>query len=557
MNSFKIGQHKIDLLDFTTQANTVLGIRGTGKTYTATYIAEQLLKNGIPWITIDPIGVWRYLKVPGKGQGFKVVVAGGDGQDLPLTPESAPEIVRSAMQKNIPLVLDLYDMNCATKASRRTIVERVIEVLLYENKKYGPRHLFLEEAAEFAPQQIGQDCARVYGMIESLLRMGGNCSIGCTMINQRSEQLNKAVLELSACFFLHGQTGKNSLTSARDWLSFLDRKNATEITDSLPSLRAGQCWFWMRGVTENPSLLQMPEKESLHPDRKNPKLHTLEKSKMNVDDFVANLSENLKTILEKKKDDDPAELRKRIRDLEKQVKDQKPELKEVSVLTVSDRKELRDLTTDLHNVVVEAKAVMNDASQRLERFEKMLSSPATGPRVAPRHEAVFYAPKMKAAPAEANGELTQGMKKVLSVLVQVKHPMKANQVAVLAGYSPTSGGYAQTLATLRRDGLISGNGGALRITQEGIDILGGEYETIPQDAEGRINYWSEKLSTGCGRILRALFRIHPGSLTSTELAEATEHSPTSGGYAQNLAQLRALCLIDKGQPIKLSENLFT
>jgi hypothetical protein len=76
----------------------------------------------------------------------------------------------------------------------------------------------LEEAAEFVPQRIGPDQGSVYAEIEKLARMGGNASLGYTLVNQRAEEVNKAVLELCDCLFLHRQKGRNSLTALSKWL---------------------------------------------------------------------------------------------------------------------------------------------------------------------------------------------------------------------------------------------------------------------------------------------------------------------------------------------------
>jgi hypothetical protein len=51
----------------------------------------------------DPIGMWRFLRVPGAGKGYPVVVAGGPEGDLPLTVAGAPEIVRAAMHNGVLL----------------------------------------------------------------------------------------------------------------------------------------------------------------------------------------------------------------------------------------------------------------------------------------------------------------------------------------------------------------------------------------------------------------------------------------------------------------------
>lgn len=86
------------------QGNAILGIRDSGKSYTAIKMAEMLFDAGIPFVAFDPIGRWRFLRVPGLGDGYPVVVAGGMAADLPLSPESAVRIVRAAMEAGVSLI---------------------------------------------------------------------------------------------------------------------------------------------------------------------------------------------------------------------------------------------------------------------------------------------------------------------------------------------------------------------------------------------------------------------------------------------------------------------
>ena len=260
----------VNSIEYASQGNAILGIRDSGKSYTATAIAEKLFDAGIPFIAFDPIGVWRNLKVGTKRDGGYPVVVAGDNGDLELTVESAPRIVRAAMQGNISLVLDLYSMKLS-KADWRRIVQECIQLLLYENKTCGLRHIFLEEAAEFCPQRVGPESGRVYAEIEKLARMGGNASLGYTMINQRAEEVNKAVLELCDCLFLHRQKGRHSLTALGKWLDVADAEDSRGIIKSLPTLSQGECWVWNQG-SQKPIKIRVLPKKTIHPDRRNPLL---------------------------------------------------------------------------------------------------------------------------------------------------------------------------------------------------------------------------------------------------------------------------------------------
>jgi DNA helicase HerA-like ATPase len=115
------------------------------------------------------------------------------------------------MKENVSLVIDLYSPELINKSSWIRIVQETVDLLMYENKECGLRHIFIEEAAEFIPQRLQPQHSKVYASLERLARMGRNARLGYTLINQRAEEVNKAILEISAFSLLHKQVGKNSL----------------------------------------------------------------------------------------------------------------------------------------------------------------------------------------------------------------------------------------------------------------------------------------------------------------------------------------------------------
>lgn len=264
--TFPLGTLTVETIALASQGNAVLGIRDSGKTVTAEKLAEEMFAAGIPFVAFDPIGVWKYLRVPGTGRGIPVVVAGGEAGDLPLTPKSAPDIMRAAMKAGISLVFDLHDINLS-KADWKRVVADSIRVLIYENGPHGLRHVFLEEAAEFVPQRVGPESGVVYAEIEKMARMGGNARLGYTLINQRAEEVNKSVLELCDNLFLHRQKGRHSITALSKWLNAGAVVDHKAITDSLSTLPTGECWAWM-AQSETPVRIKIPMKDSFHPDRR-------------------------------------------------------------------------------------------------------------------------------------------------------------------------------------------------------------------------------------------------------------------------------------------------
>ena len=288
----------LEAKDYASQGNAILGIKESGKSYTATKIAEQLLDANIPFIAFDPIGIWRYLKVGRDGfPGYPVVVAGGEHGDLNLTGDTAEKIVNAAMNENIPLIIDLYSMDLE-KADWRRIVQKSVRLLLYNNKNKGLRHIFIEEASEFIPQRIQPQYGSVYAEIEKLARMGRNASLGYTIINQRAEEVNKAILEICAMTILHKQTGRNSLKAIREWFKIVQLDDCDSILKSLPQLKSGDCWIVGSEGHPAPELIHVLAKKTIHPNPKQSELD-IKGIPIDVTKFVTRLNKQL-TLLKAK-----------------------------------------------------------------------------------------------------------------------------------------------------------------------------------------------------------------------------------------------------------------
>lgn len=514
----------IDSIDYASQGNAILGIRNSGKSYTATYIAERLMDDGIPFIAFDPIGIWRYLKVGRSGPGYPVVVAGDKG-DLPLTPQSAPDIVRAAMKENVSLVVDLYSMQLSKK-DWRTIVEQSIRLLLYENKPCGLRHIFIEEAAEFCPQRVQSEDGRVYAEVEKLARMGGNASLGYTLINQRPEEVNKAVLELCECLFLHRQKGRHSLTALGKWLDVADTKNGEKVINSLPSLEQGQCWVWSQG-SHTPELITIPEKKTVHPDRKNPLLTTAGVTS-DVSKFVARMNEALATVAEPEvKGKKPPriidetdwtklveERDQRIQRLERRILWFEGVYSKLRELLKAEGIDAMDLLARPDTVKVPIVLVEND-----------------------NHE--WGTPEM------VNKPLSKCARAILTFLASYDREFSKVQVGISAGYSPRTSTFSNALGELAgRNFILRGKG--LRANKAEMAAI---VETIGPIKKKKysITTFMDKLSK-CEREIYQVLLDHPNKTYSKqELAAATpsEYSAGTSTFSNALGGLNSAGLIER------------
>lgn len=535
----------IDSINYASQGNAILGIRNSGKSYSATFIAERLMDDGIPFIAFDPIGIWRYLKVGKKGAGYPVVVAGDNG-DLPLTPQSAVDIVRAAMKENVSLVVDLYSMKLS-KADWRKIVEQCIRLLLYENKPNGLRHIFIEEAAEFIPQRVRPEDGKVYAEMEKLARMGGNASLGYTLINQRAEEVNKAILENCDCLFLHRQKGRHSLTALGKWLDVADAKNAKAIINSLPSLEQGECWVWDQG-SHDPQRVQMPQKKTVHPDRKNP-LATSAGVPSDVSKFVARMNESLAApTIEKKlpgstnNGDDTAYLKQALKERDDTIR-----ILDETVSILKEQIEQQNSIMFDIKVLINASRWGNDSLKGLPEVKIQTE----------REELRVTAPYIS---APSNGTISGGgaMRMLKAAAMYNPRAITKTRMALLARMSHNSGSFNTHMATLKREGLIVIADGGFEITASGLAKCG-PFEPLPTDPEILIDLWCNAVGkdSGAARILRALGKNYPRPMDKVSVGNVTQMSGNSGSFNTYLATLKrnGLIVANKGM-LKAADELF-
>lgn len=145
-------------------------------------------------------------------------------------------------------------------------------------------------------------------------------------------------------------------------------------------------------------------------------------------------------------------------------------------------------------------------------------------------------------PPTAPAGLSECEHAILRVLVARGKPSTRAQVAILSEYSARSGSFAQALAALRDVGYMTGSSNALEATLDGRKIIG----HVPPLPTGRqaLEHWRVKLGECEGAILQVLAQAYPAEVDRERLASSTGYSARSGSFAQALAKLRKLELVD-------------
>lgn len=576
----KLGDTTLKALEYGIQGSAILGIKESGKSYTATMLAERLMDAGIPIIAFDPIGIWHNLRVPGERQGYHVVVAGGAAADLPLTVQTAPEIVRAAMRNGMSLVIDLFDLKLS-KSDWRRIVRASVSVLLHENREYGMRHVFIEEAAEFVPQKVMD--GETYAEVEKLCRMGGNSRLGYTLISPRSQEVNKAVLELCENMFLFRQRGKNALENMDKWLSIAGAEQQKAIISSLPDMPQGECWAWLGGDKPQPPVrVKMPRKNSFHPDRRMMRADIVEKRKP-VD--VAKFVETLKGSIEKFKVDadasDPAKLKAEIARLTKELTAKRVDIDPAAIdraekrgydegykvgRDVGYRQASRTQMLRVADALVGA-SMLHGAGEAFEeaaaRIKAIVIEDETPMPVAlavkPIKREVTLPAKTQVSSASVSGVEQRILDALYELEVMGVAQPEREIVSFLAGYSNIrSKGFVNALGALRSGGYVDyPDSGKVCLVAPG-RAAASEPSTVPTTEAIRQRI-VEMLGGASGRILDPLIAEWPNGMDRDALGEIAGYSNVrSKGFVNALGRLRTLGFVEYPSPgrVRAGDLLF-
>ncbi|MCX7010259.1 MAG: DUF87 domain-containing protein [Kiritimatiellaeota bacterium] len=587
-------------LDLVTQTVAILAKRGVGKTYTASVMAEEMLGARQPICVLDPTGAWYGLRSTPTGEkgGWPVYIFGGEHGDVPLEEGSGEIIARAIVEQGLSAVLDF---SLLRKGQTVRFAAAFLETLYRLNR--NPLHLFVDEADAFAPQRCMHEEARLLGAMEDLVRRGRKRGLGCTLITQRPAVLNKNVLTQCEVLVALRLVHPKDIAAIMEWVQVhADETTAAAMLASLPSLPVGTAWFWSPGWGEFFARVQVRERRTFD-SGSTPKVGQVAATPQvlaKVD--LQKLNAEIQQTLQRVKENDPAELRRKIRELERAAESEKRKAesgKAAGVLTQS-REGQAEVAEKIKVAVMSAVAerdafwrgqygralhhlhgqlkILREAREAIAKVyedgekvlglskEKALATFAASAAPAPMVEhlpggekRVTYLARDAFAVAgktDAGGVGKGGLRRMLIALAQQpERGLTKRQLGVRAGLSSKSGTFGTYLARGRAQGWLRGNGDFLLLTDEGRSARG-HYEPLPEGAE-LCAYWINELgNSGAARMLTVLRQLYPGFVSRDRLGAEAGISPTSGTFGTYLAKLRSLELVvTTAEGLRLPEEL--
>jgi uncharacterized protein len=568
------------------ESTAILAKKGAGKSNTAKVIVEEVLDHGgIQVVVFDPIGHWWSLRAGADGKprgGYPVAVFGGMHGDLPLEETAGRLLAQTAVESGQSIVLDVSGLD-STGAMQRFVYEFLEELYKLKQATPTPLLLVLEEADEFAPQDPkGANVPRMVGAANRISKRGRGRGIGMLYVTQRSAALNKNVLDQADTLIVMRTIGPRDRAAIEGWVKHQDAAGMDQVLPSLPSLATGEAWIWNpeRGLLERVKVRKARTFDSSETPKPGEAAIVANVKPIDVDA----LGEAIRATVERAKENDPAALRKRVRELERKLEEPAAAEPETHVETVVERVEvpvpvfngevdrLEDAVRALAQVGEQLRAAGDTVAQAATAISSAIATATrkesdarphtataqpTPPR-APRHQRADGAAHRVArppAPAQDRPVRTEGIsgpqQRILDALAALEaiglNDAHKTQLALFAQASPKSSSYTNNLGALRTAGLIDyPTTGRVALTPGGRAIA--DAAGAPTSTEELHRFVFSLVGGAKTRLLEALIANYPGNLSKDDLAELAGASATSSSFTNNLGSLRSLGLIDYPAP---------
>lgn len=245
---------------YVTETVAIIARKGSGKSYTAMVMAEELCKAGLPFVTLDPTGAWWGLgwgKDGSAARGMNIPIIGGEQGDMPVHPRNGAAVALWCVER-YPTQL-VVDLSLLTPEEQHLFAYGFFSTLFMKNRQ--AMHVFVDEADEFAAQTPKSPMEqKVLGQVDRVVRRGRIRGIGITLITQRSAVLNKNVLTQVGMLLALKTSGPQDLKAVEAWISrHLDSEEVEKILKALPGLPKGVL-FHISGTGRKPTRHEVRKK---------------------------------------------------------------------------------------------------------------------------------------------------------------------------------------------------------------------------------------------------------------------------------------------------------
>lgn len=568
MSKLQIGPGLTLPLEAVTERLAFLGRTGSGKSYAAQKLAEEMHRAGAQFIALDPVGVWWALRLAanGKDPGIPIPVFGGLRGDVPIEPTAGNLIADLIVDRGISCVIDVSQFESDADKAR---FAKDFASRFYFRKKASPSavHIFFEEAQEFFPQNPMKGDQFMLHAFTRIVKIGRNFGIGGSLISQRGQEVNKKVLNLIELLFAFQTTGPHERKAIEGWIS--EKGIDEDIAAELPKLKRGHAHAWSPAWLNVSKEIAIGEKWTFD-GSSTPKVGAGGKRQELAPIDIEALGEQIKASVERAKADDPKELRKQLAErdktirhmqkggvsekiVEKPVRDEAAIERAVATAIAGERRKFKPVLVRLQKL----STALTEIPSAIGDLAKLADAPAPAITATLRPfpagtsgtvmRPTIPAQRAQMAGPDTAGEVSGVQQRILNTIcaldaLGVKDPDRAT-VAALVGYHPNAKSYANAMGGLRTSGRVEyPAGGSVRLTDNGRAIA--ENSLTISTLEELHDVWRDKLGNVATRILNPLIDAYPDDVDTAAVADSAGYHPNAKSFANMKGRLRTLGLID-------------
>lgn len=547
----------------------VLGMTGSGKTSTEKLIIEHVVAKGARVCVLDTIkSDWWGItsSASGKSPGLPFRILGGPRGHVPLHSSAGKAIGQLVGNGKLPLsIIDMADFEAG--GVQRFFVD--FAQALWRSIR-GVVYLVIEEAHELAPKEragFNQENMAIH-WAKKLATGSRTKGIRLVVATQRVQSLHNAVLSSCGTLIAHRFTYDADQEPIIRWLKGVKKDMAGEIAASLSSLEDGEGWL-CSGREQVFERIRFPKFKTYD----NTATPTGDEADIDIKTAPVD-QEELRAIIGDAVADaianDPAELKKRIRELERKLAAPGTSTADLETARRKGFKEgyqaasaeIGGKVFDLINAGNEFMAKLRSVGSALDGTARPAAASKAGltvdkPALSPVKTPISTGVKrLPASPAERiNGEgesLPRGEAAILAACIQFPSGLRREQLTVLVGYKRSS--RDTYIQRLRERGYVQVAGDRIMATEEGLAALPNA-EPLPTGPALR-EYWLARLPEGERKILSVLIESYPDGVPRDELSERTGYRRSSRDtYIQRLSAKQLVSEPARGE-VRASETLF-